>query len=123
MKTYKDYMRAMLPKAEQKTHDRYKFSLEELDTNDNLGVEDKAEVRRFLHGIKLQPHPPTCPPPLSCTTAIGAGPPSGTKRHHQTPDEKDSSPPKVQRIRCIISKKEGRPSGPRLQPSRGLSPE
>ena len=131
MKAYRKYMRAMLPKAEQETHDKYNFALAELKENDNLDEFDKETVRRFLLNHKLVPKPPTCPPPLSCTTAIGAGPPacaplmqrSGTKRHHQTPDEKDSSPPKVQRIRCIISKKEGRPSGPRLQPSRGLSPE
>ena len=86
MKTYKDYMRAMLPKAEQKTHDRYKFSLEELDTNDNLGEEDKAEVRRFLHGIKLQPHPPTCAPPLGalqpeCDACSPKGVPNPIERH------------------------------------------
>jgi hypothetical protein len=86
MKTYKDYMRAMLPKAEQKTHDKYKFSLEELDANDNLDEEDKAAVRRFLHGIKLQPHPPTCAPPLGalqpeCDACSPKGVPNPIERH------------------------------------------
>jgi hypothetical protein len=137
MKTYKDYMRAMLPKAEQKTHDRYKFSLEELDDNENLDETDKATVRRFLLEPKLEPKPPTCAPPLGCATAIGAGPPacaplmqrSGTKRHHQT---LELQAPACARPPCLRqgqkdttgpSGHRGRPSGPRLQPSRGLSPE
>jgi hypothetical protein len=137
MKAYRKYMRAMLPKAEQETHDKYNFALAELKENDNLDEFDKETVRRFLLNHKLVPKPPTCPPPLSCTTAIGAGPPacaplmqrSGTKRHHQT---LELQAPACARPPCLRqgqkdttgpSGHRGRPSGPRLQPSRGLSPE
>ena len=136
-KAYKEYMHEMLSKREQETHDGYKFSLAELDANENLNEEDKDTVRTFLIRPRLEPEPPTCAPPTQRATAIGAGPPacaplmqrSGTKRHNRTlePQAPACAPPpnlrQGQRDTTGPSGHRGRPSGPRLQPSRGLSPE